>query len=322
MNAKEKYIELCKQEQMPLFLQPWWLDAVTIPDRKRWEVMLKYGKQGQIEAAMPYMLRHKMGLSYILMPQQTQIGGVWLSSKLKNDSQTQTKIAKWVTDSLQQLGIDYYYQHYPLYSPLPRLLQEEGFTIKKRITYRIEDTSDIDNIIRSFSNNKKRQIKKSASLVVDYHLTAQEFYQMHVTCLKNKHHSIRYSWNLFENIYKASATHGQGQLIGLRQVADSRLIAAAFIVWDSEQMYYLIPALDPSFGHIGAGARLVLECIKLAEQKGLSFDFEGSNVPSIANHYRQFGSTPVEYYSVEKKQNPIFSLLLFYNKIKEKLQGK
>ena len=65
-------------------------------------------------------------------------------------------------------------------------------------------------------------------------------------------------------------------------------------------MYYLIPCYDPQHKDSGASALLVLEAIKLARQQNVAFDFEGSMIKGVANHYKQFGSTRALYYGVEK----------------------
>ena len=82
-------------------------------------------------------------------------------------------------------------------------------------------------------------------------------------------------------------------------------------------MYYLIPTYDPAFGDSGAGALLVLEAIKSAREKKVQFDFEGSMEKGTAEHYRQFGSIPVTYYSVEKTYKPLFRIALWIQKLRE-----
>ena len=61
---------------------------------------------------------------------------------------------------------------------------------------------------------------------------------------------------------------------------------------------------------------MVLEAMKLARGKGVKFDFEGSMIRGIANHYKQFGSTPERYYSVEKLYKWWFWFGLVFNKIR------
>ena len=82
-------------------------------------------------------------------------------------------------------------------------------------------------------------------------------------------------------------------------------------------MYYLIPTYDPAFNESGAGALLVLEAMKLAREKHVHFDFEGSMDKGVAKHYQQFGSTPTVYFAVEKYYKPIFRIAIWIQKIRE-----
>jgi hypothetical protein len=93
--------------------------------------------------------------------------------------------------------------------------------------------------------------------------------------------------------------------------------AATFLVWDKNHLYYLIPTVDQAFGESGAGALLALEAMKLAREKQVFFDFEGSMDKGIAHHYKQFGSTPTTYYSIEKYYKPLFRLVIWYQKLRE-----
>ena len=85
MTNKDKYREFCLQsDTLPIFMQSWWLDAVCAG--KEWDVLLSYDEQGSIQAAMPYLLRKRAWMKYIIMPQQTQIGGIWLRDDIRDDA--------------------------------------------------------------------------------------------------------------------------------------------------------------------------------------------------------------------------------------------
>ena len=99
--------------------------------------------------------------------------------------------------------------------------------------------------------------------------------------------------------------------------SDNEVLAAAFLVWDQHSMYYLIPCYNPQYKDSGASALLALEAIKLARQKGVSFDFEGSMIRGVANHYKQFGSTRTIYYSVERYYKWYFWFANMYNRIRQ-----
>jgi len=60
---------------------------------------------------------------------------------------------------------------------------------------------------------------------------------------------------------------------------------------------------------------MVLEAIKWARGKSVSFDFEGSMIKNIENSYRQFGATKTYYNSVHRYYNWLFRFALLYNSI-------
>ena len=79
MTNKERYRELCQQsDTLPIFMQAWWLDAVCAG--KDWDVVLSQDAQGEIQAAMPYLLRKRAWMRYIVMPAQPLIATLRLSA--------------------------------------------------------------------------------------------------------------------------------------------------------------------------------------------------------------------------------------------------
>lgn len=298
MTNKERYRELCQQsDNMPIFMQAWWLDAVCAG--KEWDVLLSLDEQGAIQAAMPYLLRKRAWMKYIIMPQQTQIGGVWLSEAAQADGNKVGEICADLARQLAELGLSYYYQHYPIDSPAVEAMRALGFKTKERVTYRIEDLSDLDKVIGAFSKNKKRQLQKALSLHAETNMNVEDFYRYHVQCLQEQGKQISYTREFLLVLERKTSRLQQSQILSICN-ADNEVLAAAFLVWDKHSMYYLIPCYDQKYKDSGASALLVLEAIKLARQKGVAFDFEGSMIRGVANHYKQFGSTRTVYYSVEK----------------------
>lgn len=318
MTNKETYcLWAATQASMPIFLRPWWLDAVCAG--KDWDaIIVRDGAQAEagtidelnhIVAAMPYLIRKRLWYRFILMPQETQLGGVWLNEQIaKPDT---ARIAEEVNRQLESLGLEYYYQHYVPGSPIPTEMRELGYQTQERITYRIEDTSDMDTIVRRFSKNKVRQLQKAerAELTVDLGLEAEEFYRGHKRCLHAQKRKISYSREFLLVLERKSSRSHQSQFIGIR-TREGELAAAAYLVWDKHSLYYLIPYHDPKHKDKGASAMLVREAIRLAHEKGLIFDFEGSMNPGIARHYRQFGGEPRIYCSVERSRGLLFRLIL------------
>lgn len=316
MTNKEQYKQLCDtQPDIPLFMQYWWMQAVCIG--KEWDVLLSFDPQGNIQGALPYLFRKRMGMKYIVCPQETQINGLWtLASLTKEQRQS---VYDDIIQQLNQLGLAYYYQHFPLHSEAPDYFDKHKFTCKKRWTYRIDDLSNLDYVISQFSKNKKRQLQKAFSLHADFSLTADEFYHFHVLCLQEQGKTISYSKEFFHSLYTAATERQQGQIIAIKN-AEGTLLSALFLVWDHQAAYYLIPCYSKTYAATGASALNVLEAIKFARQHVNVFDFEGSMIKGIANSYRQFGTTKHEYYSVSRYYKMLFRFAIWYNKLKTRKQ--
>lgn len=316
MTSKEQYRLLCKSEtSIPLFMQDWWMDAVCAG--KYWDVLLSIDSNGQICAALPYLLRKRLRQSYVVMPQMTQIGGLWIRTDIQHHPALLQTVCQDIAQQIQSLDLAYYYQHFPLHSPAVELFVKLGFNAQERTTYRIEEINDLDTLIASFSKNKRRQLQKAQALHADLSLSAEDFYRFHTQCMHEQGKQISYVREFLLVLERKTSRIQRSQIIAIRN-AQNELLAAAFVVWDQHSMYYLIPCYSEQYKDSGAGALLVLEAIKLAKENGVAFDFEGSMIAGVANHYKQFGSTPTAYYSVEKYYKWWFRLATLFNRIRER----
>lgn len=315
MTAKERYIQWAKgQEFLPIYLNPWWLDAVCAG--KEWDVFLAEDTEGNILAAMPFLLRHRAWFKYIIMPQMTQTGGIWVAPEITADKWRIAEVCKQIKEQLDTIKPAYYYQQFTPGSLCVDAIKTLGFKVKERITYHLDDLSNLDNIIASFSKNKRRQLEKALSLHVEKDMDGEQFYRFHTQCLKTRKRNINYTREFLLVLERKAKRNNQCQILSICN-ADNQVYAAAFLVWDKSYMYYLIPAVDPAYPNSGAGALLVLEAIKLAREKHVLFDFEGSMDRGIAQHYKQFGSKAITYYSVEKYYKPLFRIAMWIQKLRE-----
>ena len=261
---------------------------------------------------MPYMLCEKWLWRWIDMPKETQLSGLWLDGNRSFDVTELQYIREEVTRQLNELKLAYYYQQYPVGSPVSSMLTEKGFKIRERVTYRIEDVRDLDKVIDGFSKNKKRQLQKALSLHAEHDMTAEQFFQFHNHCIESRKKHLSYSREFLLVLEQKAHKNNRCAILSICN-ADHAVYAAALLVWDKQRMYYLVPCLDPDYNESGAGALLVLEAIKMARELGVAFDFEGSMISGVAKHYKQFGPTPATYYGVEKYYKWWFRFPMFFN---------
>ncbi|MCQ2348586.1 MAG: GNAT family N-acetyltransferase [Paludibacteraceae bacterium] len=288
----------------PIFMESWWLDAVCAG--KHWEEILPN---------MPCLINKRWWMRYVVMPQMTQIGGMWGMENGEWRMKNGECMVREIDAKLRGMKLAYYYQQYPVGSPLPQLFKPLGYKVKERVTYRIDDLSDLDAVMHRFSKNKKRQLQKALTLNVERGMSAEAFYRFHTGCMTARNRQPSYSREFLLVLERKARRLGCCETLRITNM-DGDTCAAAFVVWDSEYLYYLIPCYSPMHKDTGAGARLVFEAIKLAKEKGLKFDFEGSMKRGIANHYKQFGSTPATYYSVSKVYKWYFYIALLINRLR------
>ena len=315
MTNKERYTEwVAKQEYLPISMQPWWMDAVCAG--KEWDVLFAEDEQHRILGVMPYLLRKRAWFRYILMPPMSQSGGIWVTPEVTGDRWKTAEVCRQFKEQLDGMGLSYYYQQYIPGSLCVEALQGLGFKTRERVTYRVEDLSDMDTLIASFSKNKRRQLQKALGLRADRSMDIEAFWRFHSRCLELRKRRCSYTREFLLVLERKARRNKQCAIISICN-AEGQPYAAAFLVWDKRYMYYLIPTYDPGFAESGASAMLVLEAMKLAREKQVHFDFEGSMERGIANHYKQFGSKAVTYFSVEKYYKPLFRLAIWFQKLRE-----
>ena len=311
MTPKEQYLSFCRQtEEVPLFLQPWWLDAVTLPDGKQWDVLLACGKHGRPEAALPFLYGNKWGMRYAMTPQLTQYTGVWikdaegesLSERLSREKRLQNELLQ----QLKALRLSFFeVRCSPKYTNwLP--FYWAGYSQETHYTYRIEDLSDMQQVFDHFDYAKQKQIHKAqeAGLTVDYSMTADELYDLQCLQLAGRGTKDVLSRALVRSAVGTSRARGQGMIARARDAA-GETHAAVFAVWNEQSAWELVSAIHPAHRSSGASTMVVWEAMKRVSRTTRAWDFEGSMIEGVENSFRQYGAAPTPYFQLSRYSKPI-----------------
>ena len=310
---KNRYRKLCDEKQdIPLFMQAWWMDAICI--KQNWDVLF-YKKNDKIIAVLVYYIVEKYGFKLIIQPQLTQSNGIWIEYP---DNQSSYEIISFekeimsnLIEQLNKLRFSYYDQNFQpkITNWLPFFWK--GFSQTTRYTYQIKDISDVEKCYQQFSYAKKKQISKAKkNLKTDLILSGELFYKELQQNFKEINQNVFYSKDLFLKLYNECMSRNQGCIITARD-NQQNIHAANFIVWDNNCAYNLISTIKKEFRSSGASSLIIWEAIKLMSSKTEKFDFEGSMHESIENSFRQFGTVQIQYFRI-KKYNSL-SLRLFIN---------
>ena len=192
MSSKETYRRLCRQEKsIPLFSQDWWLDIVC--GENKWDVLLLYGRQGNIEAAMPLYIPRK---GYAIMPVYTQTLGPWIIQPASDNKYTsllgrqQIILGKFAAE-LENLRLFQQNFSWSVTDWLP--FYWKGFTQTTRYTYLLSGLHDTAQIWENMSQNTRRNIiraEKKYKITVRKGIPAEEFIRIQHLTFQRQHKAV------------------------------------------------------------------------------------------------------------------------------------
>ncbi len=302
---KAAYIDFCEQrDDIPLFLQPWWLDAVTQPDDKEWQVLIARNKNGNIEAVMPFLYGSKWGMRYALTPQLTQYTGLWIAPKA-GESTTQRlsrekNLQNDIIRQLETLKLGLFEVKFPLSYNYWSPFYWAGYQQQTRYTYRIDDLSDLGAVYARIDKVKRQHIEAAArNLEVRFDMKATDFYRLQCSQLSERGSRNVLSEHLATHLIDTARTRNQGFIVSIGEPSGV-VHAAYFIPYDAHCAYNLIVAINPLYRASGASSLALWMAIKKASEVTKSFDFEGSMIEGVEHNNRQFGGVPVPYYTISK----------------------
>jgi len=310
MSNKNKYLEFCTDHpDIPIFSQPWWLDAVC---PNSWDVILIERNDRIIASFSYYIKRIKNVFKHIGMPPLTQKLGPYIvyDSKIKSENKKISyeheiydeiinKLPKY--DNLK-INFDWKYKNWlPFYW--------KGFKQTTRYTYILDNISDYDFIFNNYSKSKKQPIQKAKDIFTfKYDLSKDDFYSYFLNVVHERHEIIGFSKDLFTRLYDAVYECKAGRTFYCTDT-DNNIHAINMVIWDKECAYYLLAIRSKKYNTSGGTEFLVNETIKYVSQFVNKFDFEGSMIKGVEESYRHYGTRQMEYYSISKCDNLILRIL-------------
>lgn len=184
----------------------------------------------------------------------------------------------------------------------------------ERINYELDLPPKYDILKSNYSNYTKRNLRKAIknklSVIKGISVASfTEFYKQMISPLvpelKKEHYLI------LTKIISQAIRKGKGQIISSYS-AKNTLLASAFILQSSGRVILLAHAVNQEGKESGAVFTIIDKFIEENAQKAIILDFEGSNIPGIANFFAGFGATPVKYWHIKK--NTLHPLIKLFKK--------
>lgn len=311
-DFKDVYRKLCEEaDDIPIFSQAWWLDAIA--GETNWNVSVVM-RDGKPIASMPYVTQEKFGMVLLRQPPLTQTLGPWIK---KSDAKYAKSLGqqKDVMEALiEQLPKFHYFTqnwHHSQTNWLPFFWK--GFKQTTRYTYVISDLSDQEKLWGELQQNIRTDIKKAESrfaVIVKDDCSIDDFLELNRLVFKRQGLPLPYSEMIVKRLDEACAKR-QCRKIFIAVDDQGRKHAGIYLIWDSKSAYYVMGGGDPDLRNSGATSLCMWEAIKFSSSVTEKFDFEGSMMEPVERFFRGFGARQMPYFSISKVNSTILKTAIF-----------
>lgn len=302
----DKYRTFASQApDLPLFMQPWYLDAVCADGI--WSAAT-VESEGKIVAAMPFFLKKKWGRNYIAMPVLCKFMGPYLLPEFRNpddEIRLYDALTRQLPSHLAAFEQD---MHYGVTNWLPFYWKE--FRQTTRYSYIIDLRQSEDKIWENISRNYRRKIRKAANtLRIAEDLPTQELKRLVDLSFSRQGLKPPFSTSFLEQYVRILSGNNACKVF-FAVDAENRVHSAALLAWDQQSAYYIMSGDDPALRSSGSALLLKWTAILYA-QKTLNlgiFDFEGSMIRTIEVGRRDFGARQMPYFRIQKEWSPLWKI--------------
>lgn len=275
-----------------LFLQEWWWDAVCPPEERL--VLSSDEAAGSAGGAFWPLakVRRCRGLFSVLsMPPLTQHSGPWLAGRARFAD----LLACLPRSASLKVNLGFALNEEEI-----RQARQAGFRVSEGVTYVIRDCRDLEKVFAGVKPAQRRQLRKGMR---NLHLMPEPDAGMLISLQKEtfarQGRKSPYPEKVVSRLCEAVQRHKAGHLVALAD-AEENVMACGLFVWDSNRCYSLTHGFHKTGQNVGAGSLLQWEGIRIAAEKELVFDFEGSNIESIARFNSSFGASKETYSRLER----------------------
>ena len=304
-DNKAKYVEFCHSTYVPVFSQPWWMDAVC--GSENWDVWL-FEQGGKTAAAMPYYLERRGQYRYITKAPLTQNNGILFRHEDNAGPLPRAKFEEHVIEAACQfisgLDMDVYEQQYhrSFVSWSPFFWQ--GYEAIPRYTYVIEDMTDLDAVEAGISRGYRKNIRKARKgCTLHTGLAPELFYREHEKIFAKQGLACPFSEELWMRLYAEARENNSGEIIWA-EAPDGGVASLMFLVWDRQAAYPLLGGTMPEYYPLQSYSLVTWRSFERASELGVAYDFEGSMIERIAKSFREYGAEPKSYFRIRKVFNP------------------
>ncbi|WP_020539070.1 GNAT family N-acetyltransferase [Lewinella cohaerens] len=303
MFNNQKYRDYCNTyaSDIPLFHQPWWLDAVAGEDQ--WQGLVSDSIFQGKASILPICLTKKWGFSKIHKPLLTTYQGpMWAGYAQLSPSEQIKMVHKTWPELIERVPSVSSFRHtlFPDFQyAFP--FHEAGFQVNVRYTYTIDLNQPIELIYDNFRRDVKRKIKHQwgAYQIVESGDLGL-FFPLMEKVYQRQNRRPPFTYVFLNHLFSKGLQKEQTKLFLLQNSAQKKL-GGVLLFFDHQRVYLLASGLNEEGRKIGAFHHLVWYALKYFSGSRSVFDFCGSMIPNVADSNRSFGGVVAGYLELRKE---------------------
>ncbi|WP_192823038.1 GNAT family N-acetyltransferase [Rufibacter sp. LB8] len=285
---------LARAENSLVYAHAWYLDVVC---QKKWHAIIEV-QNGQYASLFPVPVTSFLGRKIVPLPLFAQQLGLFLTreSQQRNPAAYLNLLAQTYDEAVYQM---------PAQNFEPTNV-DSRWQWRHRPNYELTLSEPYDVLRQRYSSNDlKRNLKKAAAAQLEKKPATSmkcliQLFRLNkgleLTDLKERH------YRRLEKLFQRAQQAGVGQV--WEAWHEDQVVAAAFFLRTPQRTTYLFGASNKRGRKVAAMAFLLDLAIREEASTGKTFDFEGSEIPSVAKFYSYFGATPVPYVSLSLQPIP------------------
>jgi hypothetical protein len=263
----------------------WYLDIMA-PD---WEALI----DDDYDSVFPVPARERYGIKYIATPIFLQQLGTF-----SPDKSAESATAEF---------LDYMPEFYWLIDlAVGHRTDYPGFKIIERSNFELVLDKPYEKLYDSFTSDCRRNINLASRKKINLtsEIGADELISLFISTTGSKVSGVKTrDYERLTKLIKYCVGAGKGKITGVRD-SYGKLIYGLFYIETSDSVTLLFTVNSEISRERRIGYYAVNEIIREKAGSGITLDFAGSSIPSIASFMESFGSTNSPYYKIFRNKLP------------------
>jgi hypothetical protein len=264
----------------------WYLDEMA----ETWDAVI----YGHYNAVMPLPYRVKYSIHYLYQP--------FLSAQLGVFGEFDQHIIVAMLNSIPAK-----FKYWDISLNQDNVLTIGSFQTFLRSNFVLRLSKSHEQISNGYSENLRRNIRKAVSSGCTLAKSNDEENLVTLALDQMKQHSPGSTRHVqkFRRVFKLLSSQNKAIVYEVKSQSGNLISSAAFF-FSHNRAYYILVGNHPESKITGASHFLIDGFIKDHAGKELYLDFEGSDITSLANFYRSFGSKDEKYPAIHLNRLPWF----------------